>query len=51
MFNFIQDLAKGTGFEKGLIVTIGGMLGVFIVLIIFYFMIKLFSRLFPYKPE
>ena len=51
MFDFIQNLAKGTGFEKGLIVTIGGMLGVFIVLILFYFLIRLMKRLFPYKPE
>lgn len=37
--------------EKGLFVTLVGMTGVFIVLILFYFVIKGFSRLFPYKPE
>jgi hypothetical protein len=30
---------------------LGGMLGVFLVLIVFYFLIKLITKLFPYKSE
>lgn len=37
--------------QNGLWVTLGGMLGVFIVLIIFFFLIKLFIKIFPYKTE
>ena len=37
--------------QNGLWVTLGGMLGVFIVLIIFFFLIKLFIKIFPYKAE
>jgi|GEM_PF-1156560 len=36
---------------NGLWVTLGGMLGVFIVLILFFFIIKLLIKIFPYKPE
>lgn len=36
---------------NGLWVTLGGMLGVFVVLILFFFLIKLFTKIFPYKPE
>lgn len=51
MFDFLINPVNGTPFEKGVAVMLGGMLGVFIVLIIFYFLIKLITRLFPYKPE
>ena len=51
MFGFIESLMNGSNIEKGILVMLGGMLGVFIVLIIFYFLIKLLVGLFPYKPE
>jgi Na+-transporting methylmalonyl-CoA/oxaloacetate decarboxylase gamma subunit len=35
----------------GVLVTITGMLGVFAVLILFYLIILLLNRVFPYKPE
>lgn len=44
-------LINGSDVGKGLFVTLGGMLGVFIVLILFYLIIRLFSKLFPYRPE
>lgn len=46
-----DSLINGSNIGKGLFVTFGGMSGVFIVLIIFYFIIRLFTKLFPYKPE
>lgn len=51
MFNFIEAWINGSNFEKGIVVTLGGMLGVFLVLIMFFFIIKLFMAIFPYKPE
>jgi Na+-transporting methylmalonyl-CoA/oxaloacetate decarboxylase gamma subunit len=48
MFN---ALINGSDFGKGLFVTLVGMLGVFFVLIVFYLLIKLFSKVIPYKPE
>lgn len=51
MAGFIQSLINGTKIEQGIFVTIGGMLGVFLVLILFYFLIKLLTKLFPYKLE
>lgn len=47
----IQSLINGTNFEKGIVVTIFGMLGVFVVLIAFYFMIRLLTKILPYKSE
>lgn len=47
----IQSLINGTNFEKGIVVTIFGMLGVFVVLIVFYFMIRLLTKILPYKSE
>ncbi len=46
-----DSLINGTVMEMGLFVTIVGMLGVFIVLILFYIVIKLFTVLFPHKSE
>ncbi len=51
MFGFIENFMNGSNMEKGVLVMLGGMLGVFIVLIIFFFLIKLLVKLFPYKPE
>ena len=51
MFGFIEALMNGSNIEKGLLVTLGGMLGVFTVLIVFFFIIKLLIKVFPYKPE
>jgi Na+-transporting methylmalonyl-CoA/oxaloacetate decarboxylase gamma subunit len=48
---FMKSLINGGNLGKGLFVTIGGMLGVFLVLILFYLMIRLMVKLFPYKPE
>jgi len=47
----IQNLINGTNLEKGIFVTIFGMLGVFLVLILFYFMIRILTKLLPYKSE
>jgi Na+-transporting methylmalonyl-CoA/oxaloacetate decarboxylase gamma subunit len=47
----LESLINGTVIEKGLFVTLVGMLGVFFVLILFYVVIRGFSKLFPYKPE
>lgn len=46
-----QNLINGTKMGQGIFVTIFGMLGVFLVLILFFFMIKLLTKLFPYKQE
>lgn len=51
MLKFLENLMNGNNFEKGILVMLAGMLGVFIVLIIFYFLIRLLVRLFPYKHE
>lgn len=51
MFGFIEKLMNGSNIEKGILVMLGGMLGVFIVLIIFYFLIKVLTKVFPYNPE
>ena len=47
----IESLINGSNMGKGIFVTIFGMLGVFVVLIIFYFMIGLLTKLMPYKSE
>ena len=47
----LENMMNGSNFEKGILVMLGGMLGVFIVLITFYFLIKLMVKVFPYKPE
>lgn len=47
----IESLINGSNMEKGIIVTIFGMLGVFVVLILFYLMIWLLTKLLPYKQE
>ena len=39
----LDSLINGTDFEKGLFVTLVGMIGVFVVLILFYLIIRLFS--------
>jgi len=40
-----------TVLEKGLILTVVGLAGVFLILVIFFGMIKLLARIFPDKPE
>jgi Na+-transporting methylmalonyl-CoA/oxaloacetate decarboxylase gamma subunit len=45
----LQDLISGSTFQKGILVTLGGMAGVFFVLILFYLMIKIITKLFPFK--
>lgn len=47
----LEYLNNGSDFEKGILVTIVGMIGVFTVLVIFYLIIKLFVKVFPYKAE
>jgi len=44
-------LINGTDLEKGIFVTVFGMLGVFAVLILFYLIIKLFSGSFIKKAK
>jgi Na+-transporting methylmalonyl-CoA/oxaloacetate decarboxylase gamma subunit len=51
MSQFFQQLIDGTPIEKGVFVMICGMLGVFLVLILFYLLIRLLTRIFPYKIE
>lgn len=51
MLEFINNLINGSDIQKGIVVTIGGMLGVFLVLILFYLAIAAMTRLFPYKGE
>ncbi len=51
MPGFIESLINGTKLQQGVLVMLGGMAGVFIVLILFYFLIKLLEKIFPYKPE
>lgn len=46
-----DSLINGTDFEKGIFVTVFGVLGVFAVLILFYLIIKLFSGSFFKKAE
>lgn len=45
----MDSLINGTDFEKGLFVTLVGMIGVFVVLILFYLIIRLFSGSFIRK--
>lgn len=47
----MESLINGSNFEKGLLVTLVGMIGVFAVQVIFYLLIKLFVKVFPYKAE
>ena len=49
--NLIKNLTNPDIMGPGLLVTLGGMLGVFAVLILFYLIIMLLTRLFPYKSE
>ncbi len=51
MLEFINNMISGSNIQKGILVTIGGMLGVFLVLIFFYLAIVAMTRLFPYKGE
>jgi len=51
MASFLENLVNGSNIGKGIFVTIFGMLGVFIVLILFYFMIRLLTKVLPYKQE
>ena len=51
MLDFLNNLMNGSNIQKGIVVTIGGMLGVFLVLILFYFAIRIMTKLFPYKGE
>ena len=51
MTDFIQNLVNGTTMEQGIFVTIFGMFGVFLVLILFYFIIRLLTKILPYKQE
>jgi len=50
MPGFLGRLLNGAPLEKGIVVMIGGMLGVFLVLTLFYSLIRDLARLFPYKP-
>lgn len=45
----LENLINGTVFQKSLFVMIFGIVGVFFVLILFYIMIRLVTKLFPYK--
>ena len=45
----LDNLINGTDLQKGLFIMIFGLIGVFLVLVIFFIMIKLMSRLFPHN--
>lgn len=45
----MDNLLGASDLQKGLLVMATGISGVFIVLILFYFMIKILIKLFPYK--
>lgn len=47
----IENLINSTNITKALFVMGAGIGGVFIVLILFFFMIKLLARIFPDKTE
>ncbi|MGI6776829.1 MAG: OadG-related small transporter subunit [Acetivibrionales bacterium] len=47
----LENFVNGTTFQKGIFVMIFGIIGVFIVLILFFLMIKVITRLFPYKDN
>jgi hypothetical protein len=47
----LKFLINGSDFEKGLFVTLVSMVGVFVVLVVFYLVIRLFIKVFPYKAE
>lgn len=51
MAEFFERLINGTRIGPGIVVTIAGMAGVFLVLILFYLIIRLLTKLFPYNPE
>ena len=51
MADFLQNLMNSGKMGHGIFVTIFGMLGVFFVLILFYLIIRLLTKIFPYKPE
>jgi len=45
----MDSILGATDLQKGLFVMIAGVAGVFIVLILFYFLIRVITRLFPSK--
>lgn len=45
----LENLVNASNIEKGLFIMLVGILGVFLVLIVFFFMIKLLQKLFPEK--
>ncbi len=47
----LDSLINGSDMQKGLFVSVVGILGVFLVLILFYLFIRLLNKLFPYKTE
>ena len=47
----IDKLINGPDISKGIVVTLFGMSGVFLVLILFYFLIILLLKLLPCKQE
>jgi Na+-transporting methylmalonyl-CoA/oxaloacetate decarboxylase gamma subunit len=46
-----KDLLNTTNFQKSLFIMVAGIIGVFLVLIIFYVLIKVIARLFPEKKN
>lgn len=47
----LDSLRNSSTLEQGLFILAAGLIGVFIVLVLFYFSIKLITKLFPYKNE
>lgn len=45
----VENLINATTLEKGLFIMAAGVTGVFVVLILFYLLIKVITRLFPEK--
>ena len=48
MFN-LENLIAASDIQKGLFVMVVGVIGVFVVLIVFYFLIRLLGWIFPVK--
>jgi len=45
----IENFVNASNFEKSLFIMVAGVAGVFFVLILFYLLIKVITRLFPEK--
>ena len=47
----LEYFISASNMQKGLFVMLVGILGVFLVLVIFFFLIKVLQKVFPFKKE